>query len=178
MPFGYPNGGMENPLITFMSPSVIKAGKDAVHVAAHEIVHSWFGNLVTCANWSHTWLNEGLTVFNERRTVDQFFGREFYEQCAAIGMYDLGEEVKQLGEDAEPTKLLCQSNRLCPEFCFTSVQYEKGFVLVEKLERLMGRVNFRSFMRAYLMKHKFGSVTVDDFRSDFNLFATVLSRRG
>ena len=134
MPFGYPNGGMENPQITFMNPSIIKAGKDAVHVAAHEIAHSWFGNAITCGNWSHTWLNEGLTVFIERTTVREFFGREFYEQCAHLGMHDLESEVYGATDSDEPTKLLCFPSRVCPEFCFTRIAYEKGFVFVEKLE--------------------------------------------
>ena len=138
MPFGYPNGGMENPQITFMSPSVIKAGKDAEDVAAHEIAHSWFGNLITCGNWSHTWLNEGFTVFMERKIIREFFGQEFYEESAYIGMHNLKKEIdsysSQINDPNEPKKLFCYSNRLSPEFCFTGVQYEKGFAFVHKLE--------------------------------------------
>jgi len=136
MPFGYPNGGMENPTITFMSPSIIKGGKDAVHVAAHEIAHSWFGNLVTCGNWSHTWLNEGFTVFSEREIVRDFFGEDLYQECAYLGMHDIDPDYggDSVISDDEPTKLLCLSNRLCPEFCFTRNQYEKGFVFAQKLE--------------------------------------------
>jgi leukotriene-A4 hydrolase len=140
MPFGYPNGGMENPQITFMSPSVIKAGKDACDVAAHEIAHSWFGNLVTCGNWSHTWLNEGFTVFMERKIIKKFYGETFYEESAYIGMENLRKEIESYSitpgrnNEGDYKKLLCFSNRISPEFCFTKVQYEKGFALVLKLE--------------------------------------------
>ena len=134
MPFGYPNGGMENPLITFMSPSIVRAGKEAEDVAAHEIVHSWFGNLLTCKNWTHTWLNEGLTMFGERRIDDRFFGHEFYETSAYIGLYDLRSELKNLEDEPERTKVVCLTNRLSPEYGFTLIPYEKGFTLVTKLE--------------------------------------------
>ena len=141
MPFGFANGGMENPQITFMSPSVIVTGKEAEDVAAHEIVHSWFGNLLTCKNWTHTWLNEGITMFGERRTVGRFFGQEFSEVSAAIGLHDLQTELGVL-DDPEQSRVVCHTNRLNPDYCFTLVPYEKGFTFVKKLEVIRIIVNF------------------------------------
>jgi len=140
MPFGYPNGGMENPQITFMSPSIIKAGKEAIDVAVHEIAHSWFGNLITCGNWSHTWLNEGFTVFMERKIIKEHYGEIYFNESAYIGMEELKKVMKKhskapaLNDQEDFKKLLCFSDRISPEFCFTRVQYEKGFALVYKLE--------------------------------------------
>ena len=134
MPPGYPNGGMENPQITFMTPSVIKNGKEAVDVAAHEIAHSWFGNLVTCGNWSHTWLNEGFTVFVENAIVRSFFGEDNYNENVFLRLYELNQTITPNTKNEEYTKLLCNPHRLCPEYCFTRVQYVKGFLLVHKLQ--------------------------------------------
>lgn len=178
MPFGYPNGGMENPQITFMSPSVIKAG--TTDVAAHEIAHSWFGNLVTCGNWSHTWLNEGFTVFMEREIVKAYYGNEFYEESAYIGMEVLKKNLAEttqangMNDPSDPKKLLCFSNRVSPEFCFTRVQYEKGFALVLKLETEMGEKSFFDFLHMYIASHKHRSLSVDDLIADFTFFVSVL----
>jgi len=127
-------GGMENPQITFMSPSVIKIGKEAENVAAHEIVHSWFGNLITCKNWSHTWINEGFTVYGERLIVETFFGQEFYETSAAIGVHDLEVEIDLTKDTPERSKLVVQTNRLNPDYGFSLAAYEKGFIFLKKLE--------------------------------------------
>lgn len=67
LPPSFPVGGMENPLLTFASPSIIVGDKSSVNVANHELAHSWTGNLVTNINWNNFWLNEGFTVFLERR---------------------------------------------------------------------------------------------------------------
>ncbi len=177
MPFAYPMGGMENPQLTFMNPAIIKAGKEAEDVAAHEIVHSWFGNLLTCSNWTHTWLNEGLTMFGERRIVERFFGHEFYQASAAVGMHDLQETLGRM-DDEEQQRILCHTNRRNPEYGFSLVQYEKGFTLAKKLENLTGSVNFFEFLRTYLMKYEYQSVETDDFRNTFEQFVTGRLKNG
>lgn len=141
MPFGYPIGGMENPEITFMSPSVIRSGKESENVAAHEIVHSWFGNLITCKNWTHTWINEGFTVYGERLILEAFFGEEYYQTAAAIGLHDLSEQVELLKNSPERTKLVIHTNRKFPDYGFTQIAYEKGFVFLKKLEVLYALTN-------------------------------------
>jgi len=88
LPPSFPFGGMENPLLTFASPSIIDLtgqSKSGVFVAIHEIAHSWTGNMVTCGNWSNLWLNEGFTVFLERKTLRSLFGDDYYKIEAING---------------------------------------------------------------------------------------------
>ena len=85
LPPYFPFGGMENPLLTFASPTIISSDKSQIYVAIHEIVHSWTGNTVTCKNWRHLWLNEGFTVFIERMVSANLYGRDFSKEAAYIG---------------------------------------------------------------------------------------------
>jgi leukotriene-A4 hydrolase len=85
LPPSFPYGGMENPLLTFVSPTLITGDKSQVHVVTHEIAHSWTGNLVTCRNWEHFWLNEGFTVFEERKISAKLNGEEFAKVSAMLG---------------------------------------------------------------------------------------------
>jgi leukotriene-A4 hydrolase len=89
LPPSFPFGGMENPLVTFASPSIMVGDKSAIPVAIHEIAHSWTGNLVTCKNWRNLWINEGLTVYLERQTDLIHFGKDFYLVDATVGNDDM-----------------------------------------------------------------------------------------
>src|ERR1041384_2631626 len=86
LPPAFPFGGMENPRVTFATPTVIVGDKSLVALVAHELAHSWSGNLVTNATWSDFWLNEGFTTYLERRIVEQMYGRAFAQMEAAIGV--------------------------------------------------------------------------------------------
>ena len=77
LPPSFPYGGMENPLLTFASPTIIVGDGSQVYVATHEIAHSWTGNEVTCRDWSNMWMNEGFTVFEERKVSERIHGTEF-----------------------------------------------------------------------------------------------------
>lgn len=167
MPFGYPTGGMENPQMAYISPAIVTVGKEAENIAAHEIVHSWFGNLITCKNWSHIWLNEGFTVYGERIIVEEFFGQDFYESSAAIGLHNLALKAEEYKNSPERTKLVCYTNRKTAEYGAQRVPYEKGFIFLKKLEGLTGRKNLFSFFKAYLLKHQYKSVASEDFKEDF-----------
>jgi len=169
MPFGYAVGGQENPLITFLSPTLLASGKETEDVAAHELVHSYFGNTVTCKNWSHSWINEGLTVYGERLIDEKFFGKDFYDASASIGMNVLADRVKWNG-GSDRSKLMCLSNRTSVDDCFSLLQYEKGFALATNLEKLTGKHNFLRFLRVFLNQYKFKSAGAEEFREIFDEF--------
>lgn len=84
MPNAFPFAGMENPMLTFVTPQIITPDKAGLYVAIHEIAHSWFGNTVTCENWENLWLNEGLTTFLEHKGVKYVFGEDIYEVSAFV----------------------------------------------------------------------------------------------
>ena len=85
MPPSFPYGGMENPLLTFVSPTTITGDKSQTYLITHEIMHSWFGNLVTCQRWKDFWLNEGFTVFSERKISEVLYGKEFSKINSYLG---------------------------------------------------------------------------------------------
>ena len=105
LPPSFPFGGMENPNLTFVSPSIIAGDRSLVNVIAHEISHSWTGNLVTNANWVDFWLNEGFTVFLERKILEIVYGEDIALLGASIGDKDLREDIKQFGETHPYTAL-------------------------------------------------------------------------
>ncbi len=126
----------------YLCPSVVVAGRVSERLYAHELVHSWFGNLITCKNWTHLWINEGFTVFGERRILEVFFGSEYYETMAAITLFDYECELEHLNEiDPEFTKLTPFTNRLTPDNALTTIPYEKGFTFLKKLEVLPSAIH-------------------------------------
>jgi leukotriene-A4 hydrolase len=173
LPPSFPHGGMENPYLTFVSPSIILGDRSSANVVAHEIVHSWFGNLLTCANWSHTWLNEGFTVYGERRIMQVMYGTEFYEAHALRGYEDLVHSFDSLENDPEFTKLQPTMKRVSPDDPFTTVPYEKGFAFLKYLEGLTGLDNFLGMLRAYLSAYHYKSVTREDFQEHFIHYVQV-----
>lgn len=136
MPRSFPFGGMENPHLTFVSPSIIVGDKSSTHVVAHEIGHSWFGNLVTNKNWTHFWLNEGFTRFMERKIIEGVYGRERYVYQSRIGSLDLLTEVQRFFGQGKSrcTVLFPCLYREGPDDVMSQVAYEKGFFLLTHVE--------------------------------------------
>lgn len=165
---------MENPYLTFVSPSTIVGDRSSANVVAHEIVHSWFGNLVTCMNWSHTWLNEGFTVYGERRIMEIQYGRDYYEAHAMRGYSDLTQQFEHMKNTPEYTKLLPDLTRISQDMAFSSVPYEKGFAFLKYLESLLGLENFLGLLRSYLSSYQYRSVAAEDFRHYFTTYVQVL----
>lgn len=125
LPPSFPYGGMENPNFTFATPTTISGDKSSLKVFAHELAHSWSGNLVTNASWEHFWLNEGWTKYLERRILADLYGEDYAELAAVIGWKALEDAVGFLGEEHEFTKLVVDLKGKDPDDSFSQVPYEK-----------------------------------------------------
>jgi leukotriene-A4 hydrolase len=163
MPPSFPYGGMENPRLTFLTPTIITGDRSLVNVVAHELAHSWTGNLVSNANAEHFWLNEGFTVFAERRILEVLEGKETAALHAALGRRSLDEAVLRFRDQPELTRLRTKLAGVDPDEAYSQVPYEKGCLLLTVLEDAVGREAFSRFLRAYLGKFAFQSITTDDF---------------
>jgi aminopeptidase N len=162
LPPSFPFGGMENPRLTFATPTVIAGDKSLVALVAHELAHSWSGNLVTNATWHDFWLNEGFTTYLERRIVEAIYGRRVADMQASIGVTDLAESRKTLTVAGDRTLLPDLTGR-DPDDAFSNVPYEQGQLFLSFLESKFGRDAFDAFLRKWFDEHAFESATTDDF---------------
>ncbi len=176
MPPSFPYGGMENPRLTFLTPTLLAGDRSMVNVVAHELAHSWTGNLVTNTNAEHFWLNEGFTVFAERRILEALEGREVAELHAALGRNDLDEAIARFTKNGQPelTKLRTKLDGIDPDEAFSVVPYEKGYLLLRALEAAAGREAFDVLLKSWLQAHRFGAATTDDFIAHFEKHAPGL----
>ena len=170
LPPSFPFGGMENPLLTFASPSIIVGDKSQVDVATHEIAHSWTGNLVTNRNWENFWLNEGFTVFTERHVSRRQHGEEFYKVSSALGNSSLFSDMADFGFDSTFTSLHPNYEGANPYDTFSEVPYEKGFQFLTYIETLIGNKTMEAFLKTYVAKYKRQSIVYEQFWSTFNEF--------
>ena len=170
LPPSFPVGGMENPLLTFASPTIITGDKSQVYVATHEIAHSWTGNDVTCKNWEHFWLNEGFTVFEERKVSAQLYGEEFAKVEALLGNFSMYEDMKNYGLDDVYSSLHPTLKGDNPDSSFSEVPYEKGFQLLTFLESFVGPELFQTFLRSYILEYSQQSILADDLRRSWEDF--------
>jgi leukotriene-A4 hydrolase len=152
LPPSFPFGGMENPRLTFVSPTILAGDRSLVSLLAHELAHSWSGNLVSNATWSDFWLNEGFTVYLERRIVEKVYGKKRADMEAVLGRQSLSDQVLHIdlkGRD--------------PDDALTDVPYEKGALFLTHLEQTFGREKFDRFLRGYFDHFAFRSITTADF---------------
>ncbi|MGZ3428258.1 MAG: M1 family metallopeptidase, partial [Polyangia bacterium] len=163
MPPSFPYGGMENPRLTFLTPTLLAGDRSLVSVVAHELAHSWTGNLVSNASAEHFWLNEGFTVFAERRIVEALYGAETCALQAALGRRSLDEALVRFEARPELTRLRTRLDGVDPDEVFSEVPYEKGYLFLRALEEAAGREAFDRFLRAYVTEHRFGAIDSDDF---------------
>jgi len=163
MPPAFPYGGMENPRLTSLTPSLLAGDRSLVNVLAHELAHSWTGNLITSASMNDFWLNEGFTVWAERRILEALEGEEAVSLSAAIGRADLEEAIEDFGKGSPLTRLKNDLSGVDPDEIYSVVPYEKGCLLVQLLERTVGREKWDSFMRKYMDRFEFTSITTEDF---------------
>jgi leukotriene-A4 hydrolase len=161
LPPSFPMGGMENPRLTFVTPTVIAGDRSLVALIAHELAHSWAGNLVTNATWSDFWLNEGFTVYLEWRILERVYDRSRYEMEAVLGRQELERELATL--KPEDQRLHIDLKGRDPDEGFTSVPYVKGALLLKTLEEAAGRQRFDAFLRSYFDRFAFRSITTADF---------------
>jgi leukotriene-A4 hydrolase len=161
LPPSFPFGGMENPRLTFATPTVIAGDKSLVSLVAHELAHSWSGNLVTNATWSDLWLNEGFTVYVERRILEEVYGRGRAEMEAQLGRQTLGEEIDRLDDRDEILHVDLAGRD--PDDVFSQVPYEKGALFLRQIEATYGRARFDAWLRGYFDHFAFQSITTADF---------------
>ncbi|CAG2108930.1 unnamed protein product [Medioppia subpectinata] len=167
LPPSFPFGGMENPCLTFVTPTLLAGDRSLESVVAHEIAHSWTGNLVTNKNWGHFWLNEGFTTFLENKIVGRLSGGEPNRQFRAFeGLKSLKNDIDNLGRDSPFTKLLIDHRGVDPDDAFSTVPYYKGHTFLFYLEQLLGGPEvFEPFLRTYIDNFKYKVIETNDFRS-------------
>ena len=136
LPPAFPFGGMENPRLTFATPTVLAGDKSLVSLVAHELAHSWSGNLVTNATWRDFWLNEGFTVYFEQRIMEKVFGLERATMERQLARQDLEKEMREL----EPWQQVLHTDLKGrhPDDAFSGVPYMKGALFLRRLEAIVG----------------------------------------
>lgn len=161
LPPSFPIGGMENPRLTFATPTILAGDKSLVSLIAHELAHSWSGNLVTNATWRDFWLNEGFTTYLERRITEAIYGRDREEMEAELAKQNLEKELAEF-QDRDEILHVDLTGR-DPDEGFTHVPYEKGALFLRHLEETFGRERFDQFLRGYFDHFAFTSITTADF---------------
>ena len=164
LPFSFPYGGMENPNLTFVTPALLAGDCSMSNVIGHEISHSWTGNLVTNKNWKNFWVNEGFTIFMERKLDSALLGEDMENLEAIVGNNELIADIKLLGEDSEYTKLSPDYGGNDPDDGFSTVPYEKGYQFLIFIEKLIGKDNFKEAMQRYIKKYRYKSVDYTAFK--------------
>lgn len=158
-PPSFPIGGMENPRLTFSTPTIIAGDKSLVSLIAHEMAHSWSGNLVTNANWSDIWLNEGFTTYFERRIMESIAGKTYNDMLWELGYQDMQSDFTDMGLTNPDTKLKIELNGRNPENAFSNIPYEKGAVFLRMLEENTGREKFDAYLNSYFQNNAFTPMT-------------------
>ena len=165
LPPSFPFGGMENPRLTFATPTLLAGDRSLTSVIAHELAHSWSGNLVTNATWNDFWLNEGFTVYFEHRIIEALYGRDDAEMHALLALQDLKATVTEISASPHPedTKLKLNLDNRNPDDGVTDIAYNKGYFFLRSIEEKHGRDKFDAFIRDYFSDHKFQSVDTEKF---------------
>lgn len=163
LPPSFPFGGMENPRLTFVTPTVITGDRSLTSLIAHELAHSWSGNLVTNATWNDFWLNEGFTVYFERRIMEKLYGPTYAAMLQALGHTALVQTIDEIGPQSPDTHLHLQLAGRDPDEGLNDIAYEKGNYLLLTLERLVGRPRLDIFIRQYFAQYSFQSMDTTSF---------------
>jgi aminopeptidase N len=166
LPASFPFGGMENPRLTFATPTILAGDKSLVALIAHELAHSWSGNLVTNATWNDFWLNEGFTVYFEQRIMEAVYSRDYSEMLARLSLEGLKEELKSL--KLRDTWLKLDLAGRNPDDGMTAIAYDKGYFFLRAMEENVGREKWDAFLKDYFTKHAFKSMTTEKFLSYLN----------
>jgi len=165
LPPSFPFGGMENPRLTFATPTILAGDRSLTALVAHELAHSWSGNLVTNATWNDFWLNEGFTVYFESRISEAIHGPDYAGMLQQLGRQDLLATLVRIANSAHPedSKLRLDLKGRDPDEGMTEVAYEKGAAFLRLLEAKVGRPKFDAFLRDYFDRFAFQSMTTDRF---------------
>ena len=163
LPPSFPFGGMENPRVTFLTPTLIAGDRSLVSTVAHELAHSWSGNLVTNATWEDFWLNEGFTTYFTQRIMEELYGRDLSEMHAILKVDDLHESIEKYGKESKRTALYYAMDGEDPDNAASAGAYNKGYLFLRMLEESVGRGKWDAFLRRYFDEHAFQSMTTTKF---------------
>jgi leukotriene A-4 hydrolase/aminopeptidase len=173
MPPSFPYGGMENPCLTFVTPTLLAGDRSLADVVIHEITHSWTGNLVTNSSWKHFWLNEGWTMFIQRKIVSKIHNHQTAELDASLRLKSLKDTVKMFGPKHNFTRLCPDLENVDPDDAFSIIPYEKGFHLLRYLEDVVGgAANFAPFVKAYIKEYAHKTLNSHEFKNFYLSFFT------
>ena len=168
LPPSFPYGGMENPNLTFLTPGVIAGDRSLTSLLAHELGHSWSGNLVTNATWDDVWLNEGFTTYVEHRIGEAIFGEKEAKMQDVLSRKVLSDNLIDYGANHPSTKLKVDVTGKNPDESLSDIPYEKGYAFLQTVEQAVGRQKFDAFITEYFNSHAFQSITTEDFLKYFN----------
>jgi len=163
LPPSFPYGGMENPNLTFLTPGVIAGDRSLTSLLAHELGHSWSGNLVTNATWDDIWLNEGFTTYVEHRIGEEIFGKKEAEMQDVLTRKDLDDNIAEYGATNPDTRLKVSLTNRNPDDGISQIPYVKGYNFLKVIEEAVGREKFDPFIKNYFDAHAFQSITTEDF---------------
>ncbi len=168
LPPSFPFGGMENPRLTFATPTILAGDRSLTSLIAHELAHSWSGNLVTNATWNDFWMNEGFTVYFENRIMEALYGKDFADMQALLGLEDLKETLDELGDTSADTHLKLNLEGRDPDDGMNDIAYEKGHFLLLLIEQTVGREKFDVFLKNYFKEHSFQTITTEEFLKEYH----------
>ena len=164
LPAAFPFGGMENPRLTFATPTIIAGDRSLVALVAHELAHSWSGNLVTNATWDDFWLNEGFTVYFEQRIMEAVYGRETSEMLATLSYQGLVDEVDAISDlNPDDTHLKLHLAGRNPDDGMTAIAYDKGYFFLRLMEETVGRERFDDWLKGYFEAYAFKGMDTERF---------------
>jgi aminopeptidase N len=166
LPPSFPYGGMENPRLSFITPTVIAGDRSLVALIAHELAHSWSGNLVTNSNWDEFWLNEGFTSYVENRIVEALYGQARADMEFVLDTRNLRRDFRELPVATDLQRLTPKLGGLDPDEVYTTTAYTKGSWFLKFLERRLGRDQLDAWLRGYFDRHAFASIDTATFRTD------------
>ncbi len=167
LPNSFPFSGMENPCLSFCSPCLINGDKSLVDIIFHELIHSWSGNLVTNENWRDFWLNEGITMFLQRKIISKMKGNDYVKMDGILGLSYIQFYLDYFGENSTFTSLRPDLNGISPDDIYSDIPYEKGFNFVFYIESLIGEEKMEKFFKEYFLNFKYKSIDVFDFQRFF-----------
>ncbi|MEO5580039.1 MAG: M1 family metallopeptidase, partial [Gemmatimonadaceae bacterium] len=163
LPPSFPFGGMENPTLTFATPTILAGDRSLVSLVAHELAHSWSGNLVTNATWNDFWLNEGFTTYIESRIMEELRGKPYADMLRVLGRQDMQNAVTEAGgPQAADTRLSLDLTGRDPDAGLTDIAYEKGAAFLQTVESVTGRPRLDAFLRDYFDHFAFLPITSDE----------------
>jgi hypothetical protein len=146
-----------------VTPTILAGDRSLLALVAHEMAHSWTGNLVSNASAEHFWLNEGFTVFAERKMIEAREGPEAAALHAALGRRGLDEDLARFASRPELTRLRTHLSGVDPDDAYSRVSYEKGYLFLRVIEEAVGTERFREFLRHYVRRFRFQAITTEQF---------------